>query len=155
MSFPRGLPSGYKGRQSDNPLTMIRLSDLRHAGHRTALVWVLACLLVAQALFPIQAHTRFAVDAAGEVVQICTLQGAKAVVLDPVTGEQQPASHDDDGRSPACAFSLLLAAAVASAAASLPGWVGLTTVADTPILPRAPAAPILRHSLIRAPPALV
>ena len=134
---------------------MIRLRDLRHAACRTTLVWAVACLLVAQALLPVQLHTRFMLDTEGDVVQICTLQGVKTVVVDPLTGDEQVLSHEDEGRSPACAFSQLLTEALASAAVILPGWLALATVAADPLPPRATSAPALRHSPIRAPPALV
>lgn len=134
---------------------MIRLRDLRHAACRTPLVWSLACLLVAQALFPIQLHTRFAIGGDGQVMQICTLQGVKTVQLDPVSGEEQVLAHSDDTRSPACAFSLLMAGAITGSAAVLPGWLMLATARVDPIPPKAPSAPVLRHTAIRAPPALV
>lgn len=134
---------------------MTRLSDLRHAAYRTRLVWALACLVVAQALFPIQLHTRFVVDDAGEVVQICTLKGTKTVVIDPASGQQQVVDqHHDDDRSPACAFSHLIAGALVTAAVVLPGWLDLAAVTPDPLPIKAPPAPSLRHAPIRAPPAL-
>lgn len=134
---------------------MIRLRNLRHAAYRTQLLWVLGCLLVGQALFPIQLHTTFAIGSDGQVMQICTLQGVKTVVIDPVTGDEQLVAHSDDSRSPACTFSQLMAAAAVGTTSVLPGWLALADVEPAPLPRKAPPAPVLRHSSIRAPPALV
>lgn len=132
---------------------MIRLRDLSHASQRATLVWALACLLVAQALFPIQLHTRFVLGGDGEVLQICTLQGVQTVRVDPVTGAEQVVA-DEDQRSPACVFSQLLAGAASGTPTASAAWLALAVDHKQPLPARIHAAPLLRHTPIRAPPAL-
>jgi len=134
---------------------MIQLRDLKHDPSSTPLAWLLACLLVAQVLFPIQMHTTWGVDSHGQVVQICTLSGVKTMLVDPLTGEQQVVADSDDARNPACNFSQLLSGALASAAVAVPGWLALASVQADPLPLKAPLVPVLRYSPIRAPPALV
>ena len=106
-------------------------------------------------VFPHQCHPTWGVDSHGQVVQICTLGGVKTMLVDPRTGEQQVVADSDDARNPACTFSQLLTGALASAAVAVPGWLALATVHADPHPLKALLAPVLLHSPIRAPPALV
>lgn len=80
----------------------------------TRVVWLLALVLVAQALFPLQLHTTTAKDANGQTVVICTLQGYKAVQVDAsgqlVDADSAALSNPHD--SAAWAFSQLMGGAM-------------------------------------------
>jgi hypothetical protein len=132
---------------------MISLQHLRHHSDRGLLAWGLVCLLVAQLLFPIQAHTAWAVQADGEVLQICTLAGVQSVPVTP----GDPAQADPeraDWRNAACSFSQLMADLVTPATAPpldplpladrLGEWPVHLTLHDR----------LVRQAAIRAPPGL-
>jgi len=113
------------------------------------LPWLLSYVLLAQALFPIQAHTQWVTNPDGMVVTICSLLGERTEVID--------VDHDDttvldEYRSPACLFSTLLGATVASCPIPLPEARFLATALQAdPVGER----PTLRNPLvqaIRAPP---
>lgn len=128
---------------------------LRQRSERLAVVWTLALMLVAQALFPIQSHTRWAVTEDGRVVELCTLQGTVVVTLtrDGELPAESPAQQDD--RTAAMAFSQLLAEAHTGMAHVQPAWLTLQTVEPPPAVIGAPVQRALRQAPIRAPPSLV
>ena len=133
-------------QQGDSPLRSIR-----HQGQRLAVLWMLASLLLAQALIPIQSHTRWAVADDGQVVEVCTLHGT--VSVDPATGE--PLAEQDDDRTAAMAFSLLLAEALSGHIEIQPAWLALLSTPVPPAVIGMPTQRPLRHAHIRAPPSLV
>lgn len=133
-------------RQQTSPLDRLR----RQRG-RLAVLWILSLLLFAQALIPIQSHTRWAVADDGRVVELCTLHGT--VLVDADTG-QPLAEQDDEGRSPAMAFSQLLASAVSGHAVAQPAWLALVAIESPPAVIGIPTQRTLRLAHIRAPPAL-
>jgi len=135
--------SGQRGRSL--------LGDMRHQARDGVLLWALALLLFAQALIPIQSHTRWAVADDGRVVELCTLHGTLAR---PADGDLSPAGQDD-GRSPAMAFSHLLASAITAQPVIQPAWLTLVSRESPPAAIVLPAQRPLRLAPIRAPPALV
>jgi hypothetical protein len=124
---------------------------LAHQRRRTKgyLPWLLSYLLLAQALFPIQAHTQWVTDSDGMVVAICSLLGERTAVIDV---EHDDTTVLDEYRSPACLFSTLLGATVASSPIPVPEVRFLATVLQAdPVRD----LPTLRNPLvqaIRAPP---
>lgn len=133
---------------------MISLQHFRHRSDRAPLAWGLVCLLVAQLLFPIQAHTAWAVQADGEVLQICTLAGVQSVPVPPaVPGQADP--EPADWRNAACSFSQLMADLVTPAMSPPPG--------SLPVADRLSELPVhltlhgrlVCQAAIRAPPALI
>ncbi|TNF95156.1 MAG: hypothetical protein EP297_11645 [Gammaproteobacteria bacterium] len=68
-------------------------------------------LLLLQGLFPVQLHTYLVHDDNGRVVEVCTLEGTKTLVLDE---DGNPVEHErtDNERSAAIAFSNLVAEAL-------------------------------------------
>lgn len=126
------------------------LHRMRHPDRHSAWIWVMTMLMLAQALFPIQSHTRWALADDGQVIEICTLHGS--VSVDPSSGE--PTQQDDD-RTAAMSFSMLMAEALSGHFEVQPAWLALlsTPVAPAVIGKAAQSAP--RHAPIRAPPSLV
>lgn len=118
---------------------------------RARWVWLLCLSLLAQALIPVQAHSRWQQDADGRVVVICTLQGTRTLHLDPATGQPQPAdSHS--GHSPAMAFAGVLAhAAPAPSPLSLPSGNHFALPEPEPVRAAPPSARA-SASGIRGPP---
>jgi hypothetical protein len=131
---------------------MTSLRHFRHRQNRASHAWWLACVLLAQALFPIQAHTAWALGAGGEVLQICTLNGSQSIVV-PSPGGDQPTGDLTEGRNAACAFSQLLTDAVSPTLMLQPGWRPRTTAVFEAVVPSEFQAPTPRHLSIRAPPA--
>lgn len=113
----------------------------------------MAMLLCAQALIPIQSHTRWAVADDGRVVELCTLHGT--VLVDAATGQPLADPDQDDSRSPAMAFSLLMAEALVGHAIVQPVWLALRVAEIAPAVIGTPMWRMLRHTSIRAPPSLV
>ena len=127
------------------------LSRVRHLGRNTVLHWTLALLFVAQALIPIQSHTRWAVDGNGHAIEICTLHGT--VSIDPAN--DGPVAGQQDDRTAAMAFSLLLTGALAGHTELQPAWLALLSVPTPPAVIGMPTQRPLRFAHIRAPPSLV
>jgi hypothetical protein len=75
--------------------------------------WVsyLSLLLLLQGIFPVQSHTYLVRGDDGRVVEVCTLEGIKTLVIDD---NGNPVEHDpaDSERSAAIAFSSLVAEAL-------------------------------------------
>lgn len=127
------------------------LGDLRHQARDGVLLWALALLLFAQALIPIQSHTRWALTDDGQVIELCTLHGT--VVIDDRTGKLI-SDQQEQGRSPAMAFSHLLASALIGQAVVQPVWLGLIVTETPPAVIGMPTRQLPRHARIRAPPVL-
>lgn len=136
---------GFNRQQGNSPL-----SNIRHQGHHLVVMWLVALLLLVQAFVPIQSHTRWAVADDGKVVEVCTLHGS--VSVDPATGE--PLAQDDD-RTAAMAFSLLMAGALSGHIEIQPAWLALLSTPVPPAVIGMPTQRPLRHAHIRAPPSLV
>lgn len=116
---------------------------------REGLVMTLVCLLLLQALIPIQSHTRWIKTPEGRFVEMCTLQGL--VLVDTGAGEQ--IDEEDQTRSPAMAFSNLLCSAVGTVADAAPAWVALVSTESPIYVPLAvPALFPVQQRPIRAPP---
>jgi hypothetical protein len=116
---------------------------------RGLLSWLLAYVLLAQALFPIQAHTQWVTDPEGMVVVICTLQGERTAVI----GEDPEDSNAlDEYSSPACVFSSLLGSTVASDATLVPSPLFLATASQNALLLDLPDLGPELTQTIRAPP---
>jgi len=79
-------------------------------------VGVVSLLLLLQGIFPVQLHSTLVKDDDGNLVQVCTLYGLKTIALDDAGNPLDGESHDDDQRSPAIAFSELMAEAVSDVA---------------------------------------
>jgi hypothetical protein len=139
---------GIRGQQGA-PL----LGTIRHQGRRSGLLWLMALLLFVQALIPIQSHTRWAVADDGRVLELCTLHGT--VLVDADTGQPLAEQEQDQSRSPAMAFSQLLASAVSGHAAVQPAWLALVAIESPPAVIGVPTRRTLRLAHIRAPPALI
>lgn len=122
------------------------LARIRHRRRPVLLNGLLALLFVAQVVIPIQSHTRWAVDDNGHVVEICTLHG---------TVNTDPASDESTSRSPAMAFSLLLAEALCAHIDIQPSWLALLFVPTSPAVLGRPTQRSVHHALIRGPPSLV
>jgi hypothetical protein len=116
---------------------------------RGLLSWLLSYVLLAQALFPIQAHTQWVTDPEGMVVVVCTLQGERTAVIDE---DPEDGNALDEYRSPACVFSSLLGSTVASAATLEPSPLFLATVSQDTLLWDLPGLGPDRTPAIRAPP---
>ena len=114
-----------------------------------AISWVLAYLLLAQALIPIQAHTQWATTPDGMVVVICTLQGERSAVLGVDTEDTQIL---DEYRSPACVFSSLLGATVASDSITEPTALFLSVATSVGLPQDQPSLSTDLSQAIRAPP---
>jgi hypothetical protein len=128
------------------------LGDLRHQARHGVLLWALALLLFAQALIPIQSHTRWALTDDGQVIELCTLHGTVAV--DETGKLVSDSDQQDQDRSPAMAFSHLLASALTGQAVTQPTWLGLIVRETPPAVIGIPTQRSLRHTPIRAPPVL-
>ena len=130
---------------------MPALREMR--ARRFVLLWM-SLMLLAQVLIPIQSHSRLGVDGDGMVVEICTLQGVQHLVMNPHTGELEP-QVDEDARSAAMDFSLLMAEAVAAQADVQPAWLALLSDEPPPAVIGTPSPRSVSFSSIRAPPALI
>lgn len=82
---------------------MLKLQEFRDHSLRAVLAQCLVALFFFQALLPIQAHSRIAVNDQGIAVVICTLQGDKTVTLD-----LEGADHGNTAPSAAMLFSDLI-----------------------------------------------
>lgn len=111
----------------------------------------MASLLLIQALIPIQSHTRWELADNGQVVEVCTMHPGASV---NTAGSEAPAQQDDD-RTAAMAFSLLLAEALSGHFDVQPAWLALLSTPVPPAVIGMPAQRPLRHARIRAPPSLV
>ena len=129
------------------------LGTFRRHDRRGFLPWLMALVLLGQALFPIQLHTRLVLGPDGRLVQVCTLQGIKSVLVQ-ATDEERVADQNENGRSPACAFSQLPAGALPAGFAVWRDRLQSTAVAAVPSPKSMPRAPLPRHTPIRAPPTL-
>jgi hypothetical protein len=116
---------------------------------RGSLSWVLAYLLLAQALIPIQAHTQWATTPDGIVVVICTLQGERSAVLG---GDTEDTQMLDEYRSPACVFSSLLGSTIASDSITEPTGLFLAVAAPPGLAQDRPSLGPKLSQAIRAPP---
>ena len=85
----------------------------RYYGHRHALPWLLSCVLLVQALIPIQAHTSWSSGANGLLVLVCSWKESHEIVF--AGGSDRPIRPDEYSAA-ACVFSLLLGTAIMSAA---------------------------------------
>lgn len=102
-------------------LSVIRLADLqlykltRHLNY-LRISWLMAIIMCAQALLPIQAHTLYVQDSNGQYTQICTLEGIKLVKIDGnLQVDPNSQKHYKHERpNAACSFSQLLSAALAA-----------------------------------------
>lgn len=82
------------------------------------LIRLLSLLLLLQGMLPVQLHTVLMRDANGQLVEVCTLEGIKTVVLDE-HGDPVSDSSQGDERSAAIAFSQLIAEALPDTAEPL------------------------------------
>ena len=87
----------------------MRFLSKKYTYHR--LIRLLSLLLLLQGLFPLQLHTVLVRDDNGQLLEVCTLEGIKTVVLDE---HGNPVSDSTKGneRSAAMAFSQLMAEAM-------------------------------------------
>lgn len=129
-------------------------ATLRQPHCRQAMLWLIGVLLLAQGLIPIQSHTRYAVSAAGVVVELCTLQGVRQVIVDPLTGDLQMLDDHQGERSAAVDFSLLMAEAVVAHAEVQAGWLALIAVEPPPTVIGIPTPRHSSFASIRAPPSI-
>lgn len=127
------------------------LSRMRELGRRPGLPWLLGILLFAQTLIPLQSHTRLEVNDQGIVVEICTLNGVTSMVLH----QNDEAPYQDGGdepRSPAMAFSQLMAETLMDLASVQPAWTRLAATIHPPAVVGEPSLSNSRLTSIRAPP---
>ena len=127
------------------------LNSLKRRHSRSCLARLMSALLLAQALFPLQAHTQWAQQQDGIFVLICSIDGAYVVHL---RGHQE----DDDGSrglniSPACTFSQLMAEAVTVDACSSSAHLYLPWIPRTEAMTHSLRVGFPRNFSIRAPPA--
>lgn len=119
---------------------------------RIGLHLTLVFLLLMQGAIPLQAHTRLAHDASGQVVVVCTWDGTRTEVID--APDADPGSTEAP-LSPACLFSQLLSSAAPAAASLSPVTLYQLVPGDEtgacPSLATAPDDPYR----IRAPPIIV
>lgn len=118
---------------------------------RASWVWLLSLSLLGQVLLPVQAHTRWQRDAGGQLIELCTLQGTRAVRVDPHSGAPLPATTDV-GHSPAMAFSAVLDHATPPGMVSWQAPLGCFAPPPAGRAPPAHLAPDLPDALIRGPP---
>jgi hypothetical protein len=86
-----------------------------HSNQNTArIIWLLALVLFAQALFPLQLHTAAVKASDGRVVVLCTLQGYKSVQVgaDGQIVEVDKSQIGNPHHSAAWSFSQLMTGAV-------------------------------------------
>lgn len=131
------------------------LGRFRRGEYRRAWLCLMSLLLLAQVLLPIQAHTRWAVNDQGQVIELCTLHGSVMMTLTR-DGKPQPAAQpQQDDRTAAMSFSLLLAGALSAVPEIQLAWLALSTVDTPPAVIGTPTQRPLRLASIRAPPSLV
>lgn len=139
LAIPKTVPQ---------PSAMFALAGQRRRS-RGLLSWLLGYALLAQALFPIQAHTQWGTGPDGMVVVICTFQGERTEV---VGDDSQDTNALDEYRSPACVFSSLLGATIATSPSLQPSGLLRSTASSTaPIQDLSDHGPALTQA-IRAPP---
>jgi hypothetical protein len=131
------------------------LSRMRGLGRRPLLPWLLGVLFLAQALIPLQSHTRLEVNDQGIVVEVCTLDGVTSVVLHLNDQSPRQDGGDDEQRSPAMAFSQLMAEALLDLAAVQPTYISLAASIQPPAVIGTPSFSDSRLTSIRAPPSQV
>ena len=133
---------------------------MREFGRGSLVPWFIAVALIAQAMIPLQSHTRLAVDERGMVVEVCTLDGIVEKTVSTDDGIPTLIDHDQDSDSdtdptPAMLFSQLMAEALLALDAVQPAWLSLQVSEQPPavlgIVIRRPH----RLASIRAPPSLV
>lgn len=136
------------------------LSAMREFGSGSLVPWFVAITLIAQALIPLQSHTRLAVDERGMVIQICTLDAIveKTVSIEDSIStllDRNKDSDTDTDPTPAMLFSQLMAEALLTLDAVQPSWLTL----QVSELPPAVLGTVIRRpqrlTSIRAPPSLV
>lgn len=120
-------------------------------GQKT-LAWVLSLLLLAQAVIPLQSHTRLAVDDQGMVVEVCTLLGPEQQALSLRHAEAPDSDDTDSQASPAMAFSQLMAEALLALDMVQPSWLALQASEIPSPETRSPYRRPHRLATIRAPP---
>lgn len=123
---------------------------------RAARYWryLLLLALVAQAMVPVQSHTRWQQHADGRWVELCTLQGTQLVRVDH-DGDGQPSAEYDQAASPAMLFSGLLSHAMAATIPPACLQERRFLVPQAPCTIRPPRPPDLPDAPIRGPPALL
>ena len=131
------------------------LSSMRARLHGSAVPWMLALVLLAQGLIPLQSHTRLAVDDAGIVVAVCTLEGVVEQALLPELDPQPAPAAPEFDPNPAMLFSQLMAEAMLVLDAIPPTWLSLQVSEPPPLVIGTPAGRPQRLTSIRAPPSLV
>jgi len=131
------------------------LGSIRARLHGSATPWILALVLLAQGLIPLQSHTRLAVNEAGIVVAVCTLEGVVEQKLQ-LDIDQQPTPVDPDSPpNPAMLFSQLMAEALLAVDAVQPLWLALQVSEPAPAVIGTLVRRPHRLASIRAPPSLV
>jgi len=129
------------------------LTAMRGLSRQGVVPWIMALLLLAQALFTLQSHTRLEVNDQGLVVQVCTLGGIVEMQVDSIPGSPAPVDIDNES-NPAMSFSQLMAEAMLALAAAQPAWLSLRASDQPPAIVGTPVRRPLRLSAIRAPPFL-
>ena len=79
------------------------MGKLRNKALVRRLTGLLSVLLLLQGLFPLHAHTELRRDASGELVQVCTIDGLRSVIVD-----EQGIVHEqtDEESIPSAAIAL-------------------------------------------------
>jgi len=131
------------------------LGSIRARLHGSATPWVLSLLLLAQGLVPLQSHTRLAVNEAGIVVAVCTLEGIVEQTLQLEIDQQPAPAAPDSAPNPAMLFSQIMAEAMLALDAEQPAWLALKVSEPPPAVVGTPVRRPHRLASIRAPPSLV
>jgi hypothetical protein len=136
------------------------LNAMRVFGRDSFVPWFIAIALIAQAMIPLQSHTRLAVDERGMVIEVCTLEGIVEKTVSAADGTPELTEHDTDFDSgadttPAMLFSQLMAEALLALDAVQPAWLALQVSEQPPAVIGTVTGHPLRRASIRAPPSLV
>jgi len=136
------------------------LSAMRTFGRNNVMPWLVSLVLIAQAMIPLQSHTRLAVDESGMVVEICTLDGVVEKTVSTQSGIPTLIDHPSDPDSdtdptPAMTFSQLMAEALLALDAAQPSWLALQVSEPAPAVIGTLVRRPHRLASIRAPPSLV
>jgi len=132
------------------------LGSMRASLRGSAVPWILGLLLLTQGLIPLQSHTRLAVNDAGIVVAVCTLEGVVEQTLLPELDQKLPVPDAPEfDPNPAMLFSQLMAEAMLVLDAIPPTWLSLQVSEPPPPVIGTPAGRPQRLTSIRAPPAQV
>lgn len=92
-------------------LSCFLMGKLRNKALVRRLTGLLSVLLLLQGLFPLHAHTELRLNASGELVQVCTIDGLRSVIVDE-QGIVHEQPDEESLPSPAIALSQILTEAL-------------------------------------------